>query len=139
MGRFKVCHQLRFEHRWKRSNQVGASHKFTNRYRYKVFAYIGINTKEVKEKSLFFSPSAEIFMQSGESIVYNPFEDFRTYNGFGYVLNKNVTFFAGHMWTLGQNSDGSSYKTSHVIRLNVYLGFDLRKDEGIIPNINLGY
>ncbi len=36
----------------------------------------------------------EIFMQSGENIVMNPFEDFRIYTGVGYILNENITFFA---------------------------------------------
>ncbi|MCS6833960.1 MAG: hypothetical protein NZ521_10335, partial [Flammeovirgaceae bacterium] len=62
-----------------------------------------------------------------------------TYNGFGYVYNKNLTFFAGHMWTIGQRSSGFQYRTSHIIRLNVMLGLDFRKIESKIPAINLGY
>ena len=139
MGRFQIYHQFRFEQRWKKSNKIDAHYKFTNRYRYKLFAYIPINTKYIIEKTLFFSPSAEIFMQSGKSIVYNPFEDFRTYNGFGYVFNKNLTFFVGHMWTIGQKNTGYEYKTSHILRFNVYVGLDIRKEDGIIPKINLGY
>ena len=98
-----------------------------------------VKDKYIIEKTFFFSPSVEIFMQSGKSIVYNPFEDFRTYNGFGYVMNKNFTFFVGHMWTLGQKSTGYEYKTSHIFRFNVYIGLDIRKEDGIIPKINLGY
>jgi hypothetical protein len=139
MGRFRVFHQFRFEHRWKRSNRKGAEYEYTDRYRYKFFAYIPINKKKIEEGALFFSPSAEIFLQSGRSIVYHPFEDFRTYNGFGYILNSNVTFFAGHMWTLGQKASGFEYRTSHILRFNVLLGLDLRKTDKKIPPINLGY
>ena len=74
-----------------------------------------------------------------KSIVSNPFEDFRTYNGLGYVLNQNVTFFAGHMWTIGQRNSGFEYGTSHIIRLNVMVGLDLRKISNKIPPVNLGY
>lgn len=139
MGRVKIFHQFRFEHRWRRSNVIGSEYDFTNRYRYKFFAYIPLNKETIEENTLFFSPSAEIFLQSGASIVQNPFEDFRTYNGFGYVLNSSLTFFVGHMWTIGQSTSGFEYKTTHIIRLNLFWGLDLRDLDSKVPPINLGY
>lgn len=139
MGRAKIFHQFRFEHRWRRSNLVGSDYEFTNRYRYKFFAYIPLNKETIEENTLFFSPSAEIFLHSGESIVNNPFEDFRTYNGFGYVLNSSITFFVGYMWTLGQRRSGFEYGTSHIIRINLFWGLDLRDLDSKVPPINLGY
>ncbi|GJM61565.1 DUF2490 domain-containing protein [Persicobacter diffluens] len=139
IGRFKIYHQFRFEHRWKRKNDVNAEYKYTNRYRYKLFAYIPLNTKKIKPKTFFFSPSAELFMHSGKSIGANPMEDFRTYNGFGYVLNQNITFFVGHMYTLGQKTSGYEYRSSNILRFNVFIGLDTQKAENTIPKINLGY
>jgi hypothetical protein len=139
MGRFKLFHQFRFEHRWRRSNRIGAPYEYTDRYRYKLFAYIPINKPKIEEGTLFFSPSAEIFLQSGSTVAYNPFEDFRTYNGLGYILSHHITFFAGHMWTIGQKATGFEYRTSHIIRLNILVGIDLRKIDHKIPPINLGY
>jgi hypothetical protein len=139
IGRVKVYHQFRFEHRWKRDNRVDAEFAYTNRYRYKIFTYIPLNNTKIKEKTFFFSPSVEIFMHSGKSIVYNPFEDFRTYNGFGYVYNQNITFFAGHMWTFGQRPSGFEYATSHILRFNIFIGIDGRRLEDRLPNINIGY
>jgi len=139
MGRVKLYHQFRFEHRWKRDNGIHDEYKYTDRYRYKFFAYIPLNKKDIEKKTLFFSPSAEIFMHSGKSIVFNPFEDFRTYNGLGYVLNANITLFAGNMWTFGQKSVGYEYKTTHIIRVNVMVGLDLRNIENKLPPINIGY
>ncbi|MBB3697764.1 DUF2490 domain-containing protein [Flammeovirga yaeyamensis] len=138
MGRVKMYHQFRFEHRWKRKNDIGAEYDYTNRYRYKVFAYIPVNKPKIEKGSIFVSPSAEIFMHSGESIAYNPFEDFRTYNGVGYVINNSFTLFAGHMWTIGQKTSGYQYRTSHIFRINVFIGLDTRKGDAI-PKINLGY
>ncbi len=139
IGRVSLYNQFRFEHRWKRDNDVGADFDYTNRYRYKLFAYIPLNKSTLEKNTWYFSPSAEIFMQSGKSIVNNPFEDFRTYNGIGYILNDNVTFFAGHMWTLGQKSTGFEYRESHIIRLNVFIALDFRKLENKVPPVNLGY
>ncbi len=137
MGRVKIYHQFRFEHRWKKSNLIGDEFDYTNRYRYKLYAYIPINKKTISNKTLFFAPSAEIFMHSGKSIVFNPFEDFRVYTGIGYVLNKNVTFFGGHMWTMGQNATGYEYSESHIIRLNVFVNLDLRNHKKIIPHVRM--
>ena len=139
IGRVKLVNQFRFEHRWKKENDIGAEYHFTNRYRFKLFAYIPINTQRIEVNTLYFSPSIEIFMHSGKSIIFNPFEDFRTYNGFGYILNPNITFFAGHMWTLGQKSSGYEYRTSHIFRFNVFVGLDSRKSADKIPKINIGY
>jgi hypothetical protein len=139
MGRFKLYHQFRFEHRWRRSNQIGSDFEYTNRYRYKFFAYIPINKDKIEVKTLFFSPSAEVFMQTGKSIVFNPFEDFRTYNGIGYILNPHITFFEGYMWTIGQKSNGFDYRMSHIIRLNVFVGLDFRSLDKKLPQLNLGY
>lgn len=139
MGRLKFYHQLRFEHRWKRENLKGAEFEYTNRYRYKFFAYVPINENKLVPGAWFISPSAEIFMQSGASIAYHPFEDFRTYNGVGYILNQNVTFFAGHMWTYGQKRSGFEYRESHILRFNVFIGMDFRDVQDQIPKINVGY
>lgn len=139
VGRVKFVSQFRFEQRWKKKNDIGADFEFTWRWRYKFFAYVPLNKKHLEIGTLYFSPSVEIFMQSGKPVVYNPMEDFRTYNGIGYVLNSNITFFAGHMWTLGQKSTGYEYKTTHIIRLNVYIGLDGRSSTDKMPKINLGY
>lgn len=139
MGPIKVYHQFRFEHRWKRDNSIESPLEYTNRYRYKLFSYIPINSPYIKPKTIYFSPSAEIFMHSGKSIVFHPFEDFRIYNGIGYVVNEKLTFFAGHMWTIGQRPTGFQYRTSHIFRINMLIGLDLRKIQDKIPSINLGY
>ncbi len=139
MGRLKLYHQFRFEHRWKRSNVINSDFQYTNRYRYKFFAYFPLNHSSIREKTFYFSPSFEIFLHSGKSVIMNPFEDFRTYNGFGYVYNKNITFFAGHMWTIGQNPTGFEYRKTHILRLNMFIGLDGRKIDDKLPKMNIGY
>lgn len=139
MGKLTLYNQFRFEHRWRRSNVVGDTYQYTNRFRYKVFAYIPLNSDKIAPKTLYFMPSAEIFIHQGKSIVSNPMEDFRVYNGFGYILNPKVTFFAGHMWTVGQQASGFEYGTTHILRFNVYVGLDARKIEDRLPAINIGF
>lgn len=139
MGRVKIYHQFRFENRWRRGNQYGASYKYTTRYRYKFSAYVPINKKKIEPGVFYFSPSVEIFLQSGKSIVYNPLEDLRVYSGFGYVLNQNFSFFAGYMWTYGQRPSGFEYGKTDILRFNLLIGLDTRKAESLMPQINFGY
>lgn len=139
MGRLKLYHQFRFENRWRRSNQQGARYLYTTRYRYKISAYIPLNKEKIEPGAFYFSPSVEIFLQSGKSIVYNPLEDLRIYNGFGYVLNQNFSFFVGYMWTYGQRPSGFEYGKTDILRANLLLGFDTRKAAQRIPSINFGY
>jgi hypothetical protein len=138
LGRTKLYHQFRFEHRWRRSNLAGSDFNYTNRYRYKFYAYIPLNKKKLDYNTLFISPSVEMFFETGKSIL-NPFEDFRVYNGIGYILNDNITFFGGHMWTFGPEKNTLNYRTSHIIRLNVLFTFDLRSTKQLVPQIHMMY
>ncbi|MGY6562818.1 MAG: DUF2490 domain-containing protein [Luteibaculaceae bacterium] len=138
IGRVKFYHQFRFEHRWKRDNDIGADFQYTDRYRYKVFAYIPVNKKKLTNKTFFVAPSAEIFMQTGREVIRNHFEDFRVYTAVGYIFNSKYTFFGGHMWTSGPRASGFEFRESHIIRLNLFYNFDLRNPNKLVPNILMG-
>lgn len=135
MGRVKFYHQFRFEHRWKRDNNKGAEFDYTDRYRYKLFAYIPLNKPKLQNKTWFFSPSAEIFLHTGKNIVYDHLEDFRVYTAVGYILNSKITFFGGHMWTIGTKRTGFEFRESHIIRLNEFYNFNLTNPKKAIPSV----
>ncbi len=124
-GGIKLLHQFRFEHRWKRYNDVGADYNFTNRYRYKIYAYIPLNKPKMENKTLFLSPSNEIFMHTGKEVI-DVFEENRVYTAIGYTYN-NFQFFGGHMWTYGPTSNFAEYRNRHIIRLNIMYSLDLRR------------
>ena len=132
LGRVKVLHQFRFEHRWKRDNKVGAEYDYTDRWRYKLYFYIPLNKPRMEDKTLFLSPSNEFFFETGKSKL-NIFEENRVYTAIGYTLG-NWQFFGGHMWTYGPTSVMGTYRHRHVIRLNVMLQLDLRKNK-LIPRL----
>ena len=124
VGRVKVLHQFRFEHRFKRDNDIGAEYKFTNRWRYKITAYIPLNKPKMENHTLFLAPSNEFFFESGRH-VQNIFEENRVYTAIGYTHNQ-LMLFGGHMWTYGPTSTPGTYRNRHIIRLNVMYNFDLR-------------
>lgn len=124
VGSVKILHQFRFEHRFKRGNELGAEFKFTNRWRYKITAYIPLNKPKMENKTFFIAPSNEFFFQTGKH-VWNIFEENRLYTAVGYTYN-NYMFFGGHMWTYGPTSTPGTYRNRHIIRLNVMYTFDFR-------------
>lgn len=124
VGRVKVLHQFRFEHRYKRDNSIGEDYLYTNRYRYKITAYIPLNKPRMENKTLFLAPSNEIFFETGNHII-NILEENRVYTAIGYTHN-NFMFFGGHMWTYGPTSTPGTFRNRHIIRLNLMYTLDLR-------------
>jgi hypothetical protein len=126
MGRAKILHQFRFEHRWRRENDIGAQYFFSNRWRYKIASYIPINKPRMENKTFYFFPSNEVFFEAGSHIP-NIFEENRFYTAFGYVYG-NFQIYAGHMWTYG-SIVFPTYRNRHIFRFNIMYNLDLRKDK----------
>ncbi|KEO72500.1 DUF2490 domain-containing protein [Anditalea andensis] len=129
MGRVKLFHQFRFEHRFKRDNNVGAPYNYTDRFRYKVYAYIPINKPRMENHTFFISPSNEIFFETGSHIT-DILEENRIYTAIGYTHN-NFMFFGGHMWTYGPSAIPAEYRQRHIIRLNVMYTLDFRDSRNV--------
>jgi hypothetical protein len=129
-GRVKMLHQFRFEHRWKRTNNLGSEFDYTDRWRYKLFFYIPVNKPKMEDKTFFISPSNEFFFEAGKN-TRGIFEENRVYTAVGYTYGK-FQFFGGHMWTYGPTSTPMVFRNRHIIRLNVMINLDLRKDN-LIP------
>jgi hypothetical protein len=125
VGRVKLIHQFRIEHRFKRANDIGAEFQYTNRWRYKITAYIPINKTRMENKTFFIAPSNEFFFESGRYVT-DIFEENRVYTALGYTLN-NYMFFGGHMWTYGPSQIPGTYRNRHIIRLNLMYSFDFRE------------
>lgn len=138
MGRVKIYHQFRFEHRFRRSLEIAKpEYMYTTRYRYKIYAYIPLNKPYLAEKTFYLSPSVEVFLHSGETVAANPLEDLRIYPVLGYIINENYMVSAGYTWTLGQARTGYEYNQTHLIRLNLYVNFDLRGAKRAVPKIHM--
>jgi len=127
VGRVKFYHQLRFEQRWKRKNDVGAEYKYSNRWRYRFTTYVPINDHTLRPGVLFGAFYNEIFIQNGKHIQYNNFEENRTVLGLGYIFSNNIQFQAVYMWTYGQQS-AFEFRQRDIIRFNIYHNLDLRRD-----------
>lgn len=131
VGRFSFYHRLRVEHRFRRSFQEGDDFHLVNRFRYRFSTYVPLNKKQLQIGSYFNYTSAEIFMQAGERIVRNPYEDFRFHTAFGSIVSKNLKVMAGYVWRYGQLDLGHEYRQFHMIRIDVAFSFDVRSRKGI--------
>jgi len=136
---FVVYHRLRFEHRWSRSNLKGAEYIYRNRYRYKFMLKMPLNKKKLTSGTLYFNPDVEIIMQSGKTVIANPFENLRIYPNFGYIFTPRLSGSLGMMYTTGQDDMfGFNYRQSWIWKFNIYVSIDARKFEQKMPEINFG-
>lgn len=140
VGRVKVYHQIRLEQRWRRDFIVDSPFELTHRFRYKLMAYVPINSKELQKKTLFLSLYNEIFIQAGRSIQLNFLEDNRSFIGLGYILNENIQIQTGYMRSIQQRSNGFDFNDRDIIRVSLYHNFDfyykkkISQSESIVPN-----
>ncbi len=138
-NRFMVYHRLRFEHRWLKSNKIGATFDHRTRYRYKFLMKIPLNNRQLGPKTFYLSPDVELIMQSGSSAPFEPMEDLRLYPHIGYQYNPRIGGSLGMMYTTGQQmSIGDfNYRKRWVMRFNLYISLDFRKFEDKIPTVNI--
>ena len=116
----KFVHQLRVEQRWKRSTQIAdPTYYYYNRFRYKILAYGPIFGPLLETGSLFFCFYNEIFMQQGEKVEFNYYEDNRAYAGLGYGLTDSVHLHVGYMKSFGQ-LDAFRFRNHDIFRLSIY-------------------
>ena len=134
-SRFQIFHRLRFEHRFNRSNAKDNSEFiFRNRWRYKFMMNIPLNTPDIRPGTWFFTPDAEIIMQSGNPVVDSPLEDLRIQPILGYVASPEMKYTMSLMYTTGQTrTDGALYTERWIFRFNVYWTIDGRKYDKKIP------
>jgi hypothetical protein len=116
----QVFHQFRTEQRWARSFIKNSPYELTHRFRYKLTLYVPLNKPLFDVGTLFLALNEEIFMQAGESVTYNHFEDNRIYAGLGYNLNEVWQIQAGYMYSYRHDGAPYKYENRHILRLSIY-------------------
>ena len=131
-------HRLRFEHRWLKSNEIGADYFFRNRYRYKFLMKIPLNTKKIDINTLYFAPDVELILQSGKSAPLSMVEDIRIFPHLGYIFNSRIGGSIGMMYAFGQTFETGNldYRQRWIFRINAYISLDWRTFESKLPPVN---
>ena len=131
-------HRIRIEHRWTKGFSEDSEYSFRNRWRYMFKAKVPLNSTKLKEKTFYFSPEAELIMQSGKSVVGSPMEDLRLHASVGYIVTPKLTFATGIMYSMGQDlNDSYVFKQNWTARFHVYFSPDLRKEKNKLPAIHM--
>ncbi|QSE99395.1 DUF2490 domain-containing protein [Fulvivirga lutea] len=137
--RLMVYHRLRVEHRWTKGFNPDSEFIFRNRWRYMFKLKMPVGKPKLGSNTFYFSPEAELIMQSGGPVIDSPMEDLRLHASFGYIINPRLSVATGVMHSHGQDiSDGTIYKQKWTMRFHVYFSPDLRKVKHKLPSIHTG-
>lgn len=106
--------------------QEGYNHNFRVRYNFSFF--IPLKGKELAPKTPFVALINEVFLNFGDKVVYNTFDQNRLFGGIGYQFTSHLNAQLGYMNVYQQEGSGSNYFSTHAIRLFVFHTLDLRNE-----------
>lgn len=120
---------LRLEQRFNEkvvSDEKLDGYNYTFRARYNFSFFIPLKGKEIAPKTPFAAIMDEVFLNFGDKIVYNTFDQNRFFAGFGYQFTSHLNAQLGYMNVYQQEASGNNYLSTHAIRLFVFHSLDLR-------------
>lgn len=123
---------LRLEQRF--NEKVVADEKldgynYTFRARYNISFFISLKGKEMAPKTPFAAFINEVFLNFGDKVLYNTFDQNRFFAGFGYHFTSHLNAQLGYMNVYQQEGSGNKYMSTHAVRLFVFHSFDLRNKD----------
>jgi hypothetical protein len=123
---------LRFEQRFNRKiadDVLLDDYNFNYRLRYNLSFFIPLKGKEMAPKTPFAAVMNELFINFGDRIVYNMFDQNRFFAGFGYQFTSHFNAQLGYMNVYQQEGSGNNFVSTNAIRLFFFHSLDLRKKE----------
>ena len=123
---------LRLEQRFNEkvvADQKLDGYNYTFRVRYNFSFFVPLKGKEMAPRTPFAAIINEIFLNFGDKVVYNTFDQNRFFAGFGYQFTSHLNAQLGYMNVYQQEASGNSYFSTHAIRLFVFHSLDLRNKE----------
>ena len=123
---------LRLEQRFNEkvvADQKLDGYNYTFRARYNLAFFIPLKGKEMAPNTPFVAVMNEIFLNFGDRIVYNTFDQNRLFAGVGYQFSQHANVQLGYMNIYQQEASGSNYIATHAIRLFVFHSLDLRSHD----------
>jgi hypothetical protein len=123
---------LRFEQRFNEKvvadeKQEGYNYNFRVRYNFSFF--IPLKGKEMVSKTPFASIGNELFLNFGDRITYNTFDQNRLFVGLGYQFTSQMNIQLGYLNVYQQETTGDNYFLTHAIRVAVFHNLDLRSND----------
>lgn len=128
---FTTSQSLRLEQRFNERivddvKEQGYNYNF--RARYNLSFLLPLKGKEMAPKTPFAAVMNEVFLNFGDKVVYNTFDQNRFFAGFGYQFSPHLNAQLGYMNTYQQQASGTRYFSTHTVRLFVFHALDMRKE-----------
>lgn len=129
---FSMLQWLRFEQRFN-EKVIGDvkrdGYNYTFRTRYNMAFFLPLKGKEVKANTPFAAVMNEVFLNFGDRVVYNTFDQNRLFAGFGYQFTSHLNIQLGYMNIYQQEGSGTDYLSTHAIRFFVFHSLDSRNTD----------
>jgi hypothetical protein len=123
---------LRLEQRFNQKvvdDELQEGYNYTFRVRYSFSFFVPLKGKEILAKTPFAALINEVFLNFGDKVTYNTFDQNRLFAGLGYQFTSHLNAQLGYMNVYQQESSGNNYFSTHAIRLFVFHTLDLRKKD----------
>jgi hypothetical protein len=91
--------------------------------------FIPLKGKEITPKTPFAAVMNEVFLNFGDNITYNTFDQNRLFAGVGYQFTSHLNAQLGYMNVYQQEASGNNYFSTHAIRLFFFHSIDLRHQD----------
>jgi hypothetical protein len=133
-GRIEMITRLRLEQRFSKlpveqstGEYAPGDDVYTNRARVLVRLSIPFKGKTIEDKSLYFSCYEEAFVNFGENVKANIFDQNRAYAAIGYKFPKWGKLEVGYMNQLLLKADGVKIENNHTLQVGFISNIDFRK------------
>ncbi len=135
-GRIEMITRLRLEQRFTKlpapqiiGEYPSGDDVYTNRARVLVRLSVPFKGKTIEDKSLYFSCYDEAFVNFGENVQANIFDQNRAYAAIGYKFPKWGKLEIGYMNQLLMKSDGVKIENNHTLQVGFSSTLDFRKKQ----------
>ena len=132
IGIFEIQHRFMLEQRWigrytKLDMNIEDDYVYLNRMRYMLRLQLPLGKKQIEDKTLYFAMYDEIFIQFGENVQENIFDQNRLSGLLGYKLNKYFKIELGYLnqsVLFGREIEGNNiFQKNNGFIVNTYLNF----------------
>ncbi len=127
----RLSQWFRLEERYRRKtlndNALGEGYNFNWRIRYNFALFLPLSKKRFEPGGLQFLVNDELFVNFGQNIVYNHFDQNRLFLGLVYQINKHAQLHGGYMNLYQQQTSGNQFRNQHTLRLFYFHNLDFRE------------
>lgn len=128
LGKLIIGHRYRAEKRFFRNTANGElAEGYTSNYRFRYRLGLEYRVANIRNQPLKVKVSDEVFLNAGNKIIYNRFDQNRIYIGLNYAVHKNVNVEAGYLSWFQQRAAGNQFFSRDIINLAISHKIDLKK------------